>query len=179
MKLIMPNQAGYTVSIDELDVLGVTGDNIDFLSTSDGGTAIGRLAKAYKYGDGENDVILEGSVVFTGKYKGNPAYNVVLLFDQDGNIVGGTDSEGSLNASQIILADVPDTGLIQDVAEGTWIYWIEPDDNVALENITKVRAELYRVNNALTNEGQRLVSDTLFAYMPETLPDIDFSADGQ
>lgn len=179
VKLIMPNQAGYTVSIDELDVLGVTGDNIDFLSTSDGGTAIGRLAKAYKYGDGENDVIPEGSVVFTGKYKGNPAYNVVLLFDQDGNIVGGTDSEGSLNASQIILADVPDTGLIQDVAEGTWIYWIEPDDNVALENITKVRAELYRVNNALTNEGQRLVSDTLFAYMPETLPDIDFNADGQ
>lgn len=147
-----------------------------FLSTSDGNTAIGRLSEAYKYGGGENEVIPEGSVVFTGKYKGNPAYNVVLLFDQNGNIVGGTDSDGNLTANQIILADVPEGGLIQDVSEGTWIYWIEPEYAEILENTTKVRAELYRVNNALTNEGQRLVSDTLFIDMPKTLPSIDFTA---
>lgn len=176
VKLIMPNQAGNTVSIQELDVLGVTGDNIDFLRTEDGSTAIGRLSKEYKYGSGENDVIPEGSVIFTGKYKGSPAYNVVLLFDQNGNIVGGTDGEGNLTAGQIILADVPDTGFIQDVSEGTWIYWIEPEYAASLENVSKVRAELYRVNNALTNEGQRLVSDTLFANMPEELPEIDFTA---
>ncbi len=174
VKLIMPDQSGSEISIDELDVLGVTGDNIDFLSTGGGIPAIGRLAKAYKYGSGENDVIPEGSIVFTGTYKGNPAYNVVLLFDQDGNIVGGVDSEGSLTAQQIILAEVPENGPIQDVAEGTWIYWIEPDDELSLENTLSVRAELYRVNNALTNEGQRLVSDSLFKEMPEALPNIEF-----
>ncbi|MCR0191447.1 hypothetical protein MKC78_08190 [[Clostridium] innocuum] len=36
----------------------------------------------------------------------------------------------------------------------------------------KVRAELYRVDNALTNEGQRLVSDTLLVKIPEILPEI-------
>ena len=36
----------------------------------------------------------------------------------------------------------------------------------------KVRAELYRVNDALTNEGQRLVSDSLFETLPDTVPNI-------
>lgn len=174
VKLVLPDSSGSVISAEELDVLGVTGDNIDFLTTADGIPAIGKLAKAYKYGDGENDVIPEGSVIFTGKYKGNPAYNAVLLFDQNGSIVGGVDAEGNLMAQQIILAEVPDNGPIQEVAEGTWIYWIEPNDNISLESILSVRAELYRVNNALTNEGQRLVSDSLFKKMPEKLPDIEF-----
>ena len=35
-----------------------------------------------------------------------------------------------------------------------------------------VRVELYRVDNAMTNEGQRLTSDTLAVPVPETLPPI-------
>ena len=49
-----------------------------------------------------------------------------------------------------------------ETPEGIWIYWIEPEDmkdDFVLP--AQVRAELYRVDNALTNEGQRLVSDTL------------------
>ena len=75
----------------------------------------------------------------------------------------------------IILADIPE-GDLQNVESGIWIYWIEPDQNIDLSGITKVRAELYRVNNALTNEGQRLVSDSLFEKVPETLPDISLDS---
>ena len=52
------------------------------------------------------------------------------------------------------------------------MYWIEPDylDRSALPET--VRAELYRIDNALTNEGQRLTSDTLTVQMPEQLPQI-------
>lgn len=174
VKLIIPNQAGNEISVVELDVLGVTGDNVDFVSTDEGQPVIGVLSEAYKYGTDNGDVIPKGSIVFTGKYKGNPAYNVVLLYDQDGNIVGEIDAEGTLKARQIILAEVPDNGNIQDVSEGTWIYWIEPSDVNALSGISKVRAELYRVNNALTNEGQRLVSDTLFVDVPSELSGIVF-----
>lgn len=175
VKLLIYDGAGQHISIAELDILGVTGDNIELRSAADGTAAIGVLAADYRYGSGEKDVIPRGSTVFTGAYKGNPSYNVVMLFDQDGNVVGGMDSEGYLRANQIILADDPGSGLIEEVSEGTWIYWIEPSDGSAA-GISRVRAELYRVNNALTNEGERLVSDTMFVYFPDSLPEITFES---
>lgn len=179
VKLILKNMSGSQVSVAELDMLGVTGDNVDFRRTTDDGAAlIGRLKSDFQYGQNADDVIPAGSVIFTGVYKGNPAYNVVLLYDQDGNIVGGTDAGGNLKAQQIILADVPKEGEITNVSDGTWIYWIEPQQQVDLTGIKKVRAELYRVNNALTNEGQRLVSDSLFEIMPHILPEIELTGSG-
>ena len=166
---------GGQISVAELDVLGVTGDNVDFRRAGDGTAAIGKLTADYKYGSNPEDVIPAGSIIFTGSYKGNPAYNAVLLYDQDGRIVGGVDAQGNLKASQVILADVPAEGDIQNVSDGTWIYWIESGWETDLKGIQKVRAELYRVNDALTNEGQRLVSDSLFETLPQTLPEIELS----
>ena len=40
-----------------------------------------------------------------------------------------------------------------------------------------VRAELYRVDNAITNEGQRLTADTLLVELPEELPTITIASD--
>ncbi|MDE6730972.1 MAG: fibronectin type III domain-containing protein [Oscillospiraceae bacterium] len=181
VKIVLPEQTDKTVSIAELDVLGVTGDNVDFRKTtatesdSDSETTlIGTLSADYKYGTESTDVIPEGSLIFTGSYKGNPAYNVVILYDENGQIVGGTDEEGTLQSQQVILADVPDGSDITDVSDGTWIYWIEPEQMKDMENPEKVRVELYRVNNALTNEGQRLVSDSLFEEIPAELPGITF-----
>jgi len=171
VKFILRGAADRQMSIAELDVLGVTGDNVDFRRSQDNTSVIGILAEEYRYGDKEGDVIPAGSMIFTGIYKGNPAYNVVLLYDQDGNIVGGVDENGALKAQQIILADVPAEGNIQNVSDGTWIYWIEVGQHAELTG-KKVRAELYRVNNAMTNEGQRLVSDSLTETVPEVLPEI-------
>lgn len=165
LRLIAKVPAGTEVSISELDVLGPTGDNVELLT--DG---IGYLKDSYTYADGEE--IPAGSLVFTGSYKGNPAYNVVLLYDQDGNIVGGLDEEGSLVAQQIILAPDPGNGQLGEVSQGYWVYWIEPDQLEGLELPETVRAELYRVDNATTNEGQRLTSDTLMVSLPQRLPQI-------
>ncbi|MDE5992244.1 MAG: M60 family metallopeptidase, partial [Oscillospiraceae bacterium] len=154
---------GKKISIAELDVLGVTGDNVDFRRAGEKAeAAFGILSEDYKYGTKENDLIPEGSLVFTGSYKGNPAYNAVILFDENGNIVGWNGVDDNAKSQQIILADVPDGSLITDVSNGTWVYWINPEDIDNMVWPEKVRVELYRVNNALTNEGQRIVSDSLF-----------------
>ncbi len=175
VRLILTGKGLKPVAIAELDVLGVTGDNVDFAGTQDGTTAIGKLQSDFTYSqDNQSHVIPAGSIVFTGTYKGNPAYNVVVLYDQNGSIIGGTDEEGNLKAQQIILADVAAEGPIQNVYSGTWIYWIEPGQQAALKNC-KVRAELYRVNDAMTNEGQRLVSDSLSVTVPATLPPISIN----
>lgn len=168
VKLVLLNQKDKTVSISELDVLGVTGDNVDFRRADDTSTAvIGTLGAAFKYGENDGDVIPKDSLIFTGSYKGNPAYNVVILYDADGNIVGGVDEDGNIASQQIILADVPDNSNIANVSNGTWIYWIEPAQMKDMKMPEQVRVEMYRVNNALTNEGQRLVSDSLLETVPE------------
>ena len=167
-------QGAQTVSITELDVLGPTGDNVEMLE--DG---IGTLAEDYIYdqelyeeSEYTDGFIPAGSVIFVGQYKGNPAYNAVIVYDQNGKIVGyGENGEGS--AEQIILAPVPDKGDLGNTSDGRWVYWIS-DDAVLPE---KVRVELYRVDDALTNQGQRLVSDSLWVQVPESLPSITISGD--
>lgn len=150
VKLVINNS---TVSLSELDILGPTGDNVELLQSG-----IGVLSEDFKYGIGEGDIISQGSTIITGTYKGNPAYNAVLLKDQNGNIINGYF---------IILAEVPERGDIGEVSSGTWIYVV--DDISSLES---VKAELYRVDDAETLEGQRLVSDTLYTEIPKDLPPI-------
>ena len=84
---------------------------------------------------------------------------MVVVYDQYGQIVGGKDGE-DLNAESVIFANVPDEGNIPDVYKGTWIYYIDPKFVSSDFMKRNIRAELYRVDNAQTNEGQRLVSDT-------------------
>ncbi len=172
VKLTAVGQSGKTISVAEIDLFGPSGDNIEFLS---GQSGIGVLSNAYTYAAGKT--IPAGSIIFTGTYKGNPAYNVVVLYDGDGNIVGGTDSDNNLVAHQIILADDPKDAMLGETSEGRWIYWIEPVSGSTPPTLSAkyVRAELYRVDNALTNEGQRLVSDTEYVEIPATLPNISLS----
>lgn len=165
------NQKNKDISILEFDILGPSGDNVELMNDNET-PAIGKLAHDYVYETSTSAKIPAGSIVFTGEYKGNPAYNVVVLYDENGKIVGGLDDEGSINAESIILAPDPGDGLLGETSEGTWIYWISPE--YAKNLPSKVRAELYRVDNAQTNEGQRLVSDTIFVDVSKNLPSISF-----
>lgn len=178
VRLTAKGSAGKSISITELDLLGPTGDSISFGTKADGdvNSAIGLLQTPYEYESGK--FIPAGSLVIMGQYKGNPAYNVVLVYDEEGNIVGGTKEDGSIEAQQIILAKVPENGLLGETSDGTWIYWIEPDSDGNVPQITgNIRAELYRVDNALTNEGQRMVSDTMPMAVPAQLGNIAFGND--
>lgn len=165
-----------SMCVSEIDVLGPTGDSISFgVREEDTSGAVGILKEDYTYEKKpgmEPKVIPQGSLVFTGSYKGNPAYNVVVLYDEEGSIVGGVNGDNELTAHQIILARVPEEGMLGEVSNGIWIYWIEPVEGEIPDVSGSVRAQLYRVNDALTNEGQRLVSDTMPYRIPDRLPQI-------
>lgn len=144
------------------------------MTTDDSQPAIGVLSESYQYGDKAEDVIPAGSLIFTGIYKGNPAYNVAILYDTEGNVIG--EKEGNVLAKQIFLAEVPERGDLGETSDGTFVYYVEPGqwDEQSLKKIKGVRGELYRVDNALTLEGERIVSDTKIIGIPETLPGITF-----
>ena len=69
-------------------------------------------------------------------------------------------------------------GQLGEITDGIWIYYIEPDEMAGVTLPDKVRAEMYRVDNAETNEGDRLVSDTLFVDVPKNLPNIEIKPQG-
>lgn len=157
----------------QLDQFGILAEDAVFEhSGSDNGSEEGTAAYSGEKRTGSNATrIPKGSIVFTGRYKGNPAYNMVILYDEKGNVVGGKDKDGDTAADQLILAPDPKDGQLGEVSEGSWIYYIEPkDQNDMVERPEKVRAELYRVQNGETNEGDRLVSDTPFMAVP-AVPD--------
>ncbi|MEG0295256.1 MAG: M60 family metallopeptidase [Clostridium sp.] len=144
-----------TILVAELDVLAPPGDNIDI-------ETVGKLKSDYEYAEGQS--IPAGSVIITGEYRGNPAYNIPVLKDVNGYVI---------SSETILLAEIPVNAHIGEISSGTWISWIPEAEISKLTN--KVMAELYRVNDAITLEGQRLVSDSMYVEVPKVLPEIEFT----
>lgn len=160
---------GDSIELDEFGIL--TEDAVFEHSGSENGE--GGDAETPSSADRSNaTVIPKDSIVFTGRYKGNPAYNMVILYDEKGNVIGGKDSDRDTVADQLILAPDPKNGQLGEVSEGSWIYYIEPEYLKGFEWSKSVRAELYRVQNAETNVGDRLVSDTKLISVPDPIPTI-------
>ncbi|MCM1544299.1 MAG: M60 family metallopeptidase [Ruminococcus sp.] len=194
-----------TIGIKDIKLLSPSGDNVDIgVSTIDPATgvetwntdnAIGILSNDYVLDAQAGSVIPAGSFVVTGKYTGNAAYNVVKLYGDNYKLYDeSTENKlaGIVNGYQAIFADMPEAGSIINVRDGFWIYWLEPlsGDNagkfglpgagedgsdVVVDLPTKVYAELYRVDNALTLAGERLVSDSFVVDVPATLPMIELT----
>lgn len=165
VKLTAPGQAGKEISVSEISLLGPTGDKVDLEASG-----IGLLAEDYKNPGTEEVLIPKGAFVVTGRYSGNPAYNTVLVWDENQSIVGGIVGD-ELAAEQIIFAPDPEEGDLTNISDGIWVYFIAPDA-IPEELPKQLRAELYRVDNALTQEGQRLVSSTVYVEVPNELPEI-------
>ncbi|MBN1057570.1 M60 family metallopeptidase [Clostridium botulinum] len=157
VKLVAPKAS--SISIGEIDVIGNPGDNLE-LQTS----GIGTLSSEYRFGNSPDDVIPKDSIIFTGNYRGNPGFNAILLKDENNNVLSG---------DQIFMAEIPDNGHLGEVSEGSWIFWISSDEYSEINALpSKIKGELYRVNDAETLEGQRLVSDTLYVQIQNELPNI-------
>ena len=155
------------VDIAEVSLLGTTGDNIEIGAINETDNTftngIGKLEEDVQFTSGEK--IPKGSIIVTGEYKGNPAFNVPLLIDDENKTIEGTF---------LLMAEVPENAPLGEVDSGTWIYYTEPENFDKLSG--SVKAELYRYNyldETGSPEGQRLVSDTLYTAVPTSYDDLD------
>ena len=167
------------ISIADLELVGPPGDNIEIGLSTDGQTysnGIGVLAEDYIYqvddtstNENEERKIPKGSVIITGEYSGNPAFNVPLVLNENEEHIA-TEYHG------ILLAELPAEGQLEEISKGTWIYWVEPDYVDEFMKNNQIFAELYRTDSAdLATGGQRLVSNTFKLTVPETLPTISLT----
>lgn len=169
------------ISVAELDVIGPPGDNIEIGVSDDNinyKNGLGILKEEYVYQvddpnttENERKSIPKGSIIITGEYRGNPAFNVPLVLNQDGQHIAD-------KYKGILLAEVPNNGKLEDVSEGNWIYWVTPEDSKDFMTDNKeIFAELYRTDTAdAQDKGQRLVSNTFKIDVPDVLPEISLSA---
>lgn len=169
------------ISVAELDVIGPPGDNIEIGVSDDNinyKNGLGILKEEYVYQvddpnttENERKSIPKGSIIITGEYRGNPAFNVPLVLNQDEEHIAN-------NYKGILLAEVPNNGKLEDVSEGNWIYWVTPEDSKDFMTDNKeIFAELYRTDTAdAQDKGQRLVSNTFKIDVPDVLPEISLSA---
>ncbi|HAX73993.1 MAG TPA: hypothetical protein DCY20_10760 [Firmicutes bacterium] len=166
-------------SIAELELVGPPGDNIEIGVSDDNVTyenGIGILTEDFIFQEDQSDTeeseemkIPKGSVVITGEYSGNPAFNVPLVLNENEEHIAD-EYHG------ILMAEIPSDGNLEEISEGTWIYWVEPEFVEQFMENELIFAELYRTDTAnLAAGGQRLVSNTFKVTIPEQLPEISFS----
>lgn len=169
------------ISIAELEVITPPGDNIEIGVAEDNinyENGIGILKEKFVYvadnpetEKNEEKSIPAGSIVIIGEYRGNPAFNVPLVLNQNEEHIAD-------KYNGILMAEIHDNGDLQEISEGNWVYWVEPEYvNDFMKDNTEIFAELYRTDSAdaLTG-GQRLVSDTFKIKVPDELPEIKLSS---
>lgn len=148
-----------TISGNELNFIAPPGDNVEMDSSH-----IGILKEDFVYAEGSENIIPQGSIIFQGEYRGNPAYNALLLIDEKGKVANG---------GTLLFANLPTDGPLDEIASGTWIFYTTVEEYQKLSGA--VHVNLYRVDDALTSDGQRLVSDTIPYLLPDfaSLPQIE------
>lgn len=166
------------ISVAELDLIAPPGDNIEIGLSEDDITyknGIGILKEEFVYQaeteDNEKKSIPKGSIIITGEYRGNPAFNVPLVLNENEEHIAD-------KYKGILMAEVPDNGNLEEIAKGTWIYWVEPQYvSQFMQNNKEIFAELYRTDSADGQiGGQRLVSDTFKIDVPDELQEISLSS---
>ena len=159
------NKAG--ISGAEIDLIAPPGDNINLTTNN-----VGILENDYCYTvnvpdeDGnlsgtKEECMSAGSIVFKGEYRGNPAFNVVTL-------VNALDESIIYSGEQLLFASLTSEGTVDEIADGTFVFAVTAQEYEKMAG-QKIRAILYRVDDALSNDGERVTSTSLST---ENLPNL-------
>ena len=147
------------ISGAEIDIIAPPGDNIELSEVS-------KLTEDYHYDKNKPEAVIPaGSVLFRGNYRGNPAFNVGLIADADVNLENGDYSTGVYDGDFFAFATLNSDGSVYEIADGTWMFAMTREDYEKIVG-KDVRAVLFRVNDAETNEGERVTSTSMKTHLP-------------
>lgn len=150
IKLTAVGQKGERLSCTELEPYGNSGDCVTFQTDPDNHLSAGILNEAYVFGPNPGDQVPAGALILIGEWQGrNPDSSVVTLYNENGEILGGVNEDGSPKAGQKILAPEPAGNEEKAAGDGTskgiWLYWLESGKGRAADALPeKVCAELHQ-----------------------------------
>ncbi len=159
---------------EQIDVITYPGDAVYF---TDG--TIGRLDSDYHFGGG---VIEKGTLVVMGSYRGHPVYSKIVLSaeyvaekDYDDSERPGYDASETVTAVEgdmYMFAELPEDEQVSKVGNGIWLF-VPKEQSLP----SRIKANMFRTDNATSTENGRLVSDTKWLLVPseEDMPLIDLN----
>ncbi len=175
------------------------GDDIAFLS----GPTVGVMAHDYRYGDGAEDVIKEGTLVVTGTYRGDPTYNTVRLkgdfsapdmsqANEDRDPQNPAQDIRDINGYAILFAEESSDRTYTNISDGVFIFVPDVQREAELTgNSTScgavnvlpslIRAELWRTDKPDSTEVTRMTAQTLWISSPggDDLPLVEVKGGGR
>nr|WP_325211846.1 M60 family metallopeptidase [uncultured Oscillibacter sp.] len=170
-------------------LISYAGDDVAFLENG----AVGVLSKAYRYGTEANQVIPAGTLIVTGTYRGDPAYQTVKIEGRFTRtlLTGGEDGVETstearwMDGRALLFAEVPKDGKVCDISDGLFIFIPNVQKEAELQGgasacnaaallPAQMRAVLSRTDRPTQAESQRVTAETLWINTPggEDLPAI-------
>ena len=171
-------------------LISYAGDDVAFLENG----AVGVLSKAYRYGTEAGQVIPAGTLIVTGTYRGDPAYQTVKIEGRftrtvltgEAEEVQTTTESRWLDGRALLFAEIPADGKVCDISDGLFIFIPNVQKEAELQGGTsacnaasllpaQMRAVLSRTDQPTLAESQRVTAETLWINTPggEDLPAIE------
>ena len=168
-------------------LISYAGDDVAFLEKG----AVGVLSKEYRYGTEAGQVIPAGTLVVTGTYRGDPAYQTVkiqgrftrtVLTGEAEEVQTTTDTRW-LDGRALLFAEIPEDGKVCDISDGLFLFIPNVQKEAELQGEAsacnaasllpaQMRAVLSRTDQPTQAESQRVTAETLWINTPggEDLP---------
>ena len=191
-----PDTRIWTYDAETVTVTGIPeGANVELIRYAGDDvsiTAVGRLSKAYKYGDKADEVIPKGTLVVVGNYRGDPVYNTVKLLGQytvtsldvNGEAVEKEVITRPVAGETILFAEIPEDNQVSDISDGLFLFIpdeqeekeLQENDRCLGNNLlpSKIQAVIARTNEPDSTLSQHATAQSAWINSPggDTLPTI-------
>ena len=169
----------------KVELIRYAGDDVSI-------TAVGRLSKAYKYGDKADEVIPKGTLVVVGNYRGDPVYNTVKLLGQytvtsldvNGEAVENEVITRPVAGETILFAEIPKDNQVSTISDGLFLFIpneqeekeLQENDRCLGNNLlpSKIQAVIARTDEPDSTLSQHATAQSAWINSPggDTLPTI-------